>query len=324
MNRAISIYVSLLFAVFMMAGCMPFAEREAKEKYKADRHYGEDYNFILVTDSIVLQEDRPMHLLIMPETTDSMVIYKSEPLVVAQIEIIPEDSIDSVWVKVARDQMTQGWIHESQLLEAVVPDDPISQGIRMFSRGHLAAAFLLCLLVISVWLIWDTERRRFRAVHIIDIASPYPMLLCLSFTLATVLYTSILIFVPEAWLHFYFHPTLNPFGQSVPLAVFLTLVWLIIVLFIAAIDEICRSLNPAEAVFYILSLIAVLAGLCLLFSFATQYFIGYFLWAVYAIAAVVRYLLCHRARYRCMYCDAPLHDNGQCPHCHANMAKEGR
>ncbi|MDE5788422.1 MAG: zinc ribbon domain-containing protein, partial [Bacteroidaceae bacterium] len=75
-----------------------------------------------------------MHLLIVPAQANSFIVYKNDPLVVAQIEIIPEDPMDSVWVKVARDQMTQGWIHESELLEAVVPDDPISQGIYIFSN----------------------------------------------------------------------------------------------------------------------------------------------------------------------------------------------
>ena len=42
----------------------------------------------------------------------------------ADIRIMSVDSIDSVWVQVARDQQTFGWIHESKLLPNVVPDDP--------------------------------------------------------------------------------------------------------------------------------------------------------------------------------------------------------
>lgn len=274
-----------------------------------------DYNFVLSADSIVLQEDRPMHLLIVPEQTDSFVVYKNDPLVVAQIEIIPEDSIDSVWVKVARDQVTQGWVHESKLMEAVVPDDPISQGIHVFSDSHVLAATSLFIVALTAWLLRKMKKRRFHLVHIDDIASPYPMLLCISFAAATVLYTSIQMFVPEMWARFYFHPTLNPFGQPTMLSLFLGLAWLIVVLSIASLDDIRRSLSATEAILYSLSLLALLAALYLFFAIATQYFLGYFLWMLYAALAIWQYLRRHRARYRCARCGAPLHDRSSCPKC---------
>lgn len=274
-----------------------------------------DYNFVLSADSIVLQEDRPMHLLIVPEQTDSFVVYKNDPLVVAQIEVIPEDSIDSVWVKVARDQVTQGWVHESKLMEAVVPDDPISQGIHVFSDSHVLAATSLLIVALIAWLLRKMKKRRFHLVHIDDIASPYPMLLCISFAAATVLYTSIQMFVPEMWARFYFHPTLNPFGQPTMLSLFLGLAWLIVVLSIASLDDIRRSLSATEAILYSLSLLALLAALYLFFAIATQYFLGYFLWMLYAALAIWQYLRRHRARYRCTRCGAPLHDRSSCPKC---------
>ena len=323
MKRATSSFLAFLLMIALIVSCTPFPDKETEEKCKAGRHYETDYNFILASDSLVLQEERPMHLLVMPEHTDSMVIRKGELLVVAQIEIIPEDSIDSVWIKVARDQMTQGWTHESQLLNAAVPDDPISQGIRLFSRFHKQVTITLCLLAILTLLICRIQKRKFHLVHIRDIASPYPMLLCLSFGLATVLYMSIRLFVPELWIHFYFHPTLNPFGQPVSLAVFLSLAWLILILFIASIDDICHSLSANEAVLYILSLTAVLAGIHLFFTFTTLHFVGYFLWIAYAIASIVRYLICHRARFRCSHCGALLHNSGQCFYCNENTTPKG-
>jgi len=276
-----------------------------------------DYNFLLVADSLVLQEERPMHLLIVPDAADTFVVYKDDPLVVAQIEIIPEDSIDSVWVKVARDQLTQGWVHESALLSAVVPDDPISQGILLFSHKHVVATLSLCIIVLAAWLLQRKRKQRFHLVHIDDIASPYPMLLCLAFAAATVLYTTIQIFVPEMWVQFYYHPSLNPFGQPTLLALFLTLAWLIVVLSIASMDEVRRSLPATESVLYALSLLAILAGIYLFFSIATQYFLGYFLWIVYAALALWQYWRRHRPRFRCGQCGAPLHSCGQCPKCGA-------
>ena len=74
---------------------------------------------------------------------------KYERLVVADIRIMPADSIDSVWVQLARDQYTFGWIHESQLLPKVTPDDPISQFISVFSDVHLLV-FLIVIILIAV------------------------------------------------------------------------------------------------------------------------------------------------------------------------------
>ena len=293
-----------------MASCQPSTKGEQEG---STRHYDVDYNFLVMADSLVLQEERPMHMLIVPEGSDSMTVYRDDPLVVAQIEIIPEDSIDSVWVKVARDQMTQGWIHESQLLDSVVPDDPISQGIYWFSDRHVVAFLGLCLVALAAWLL----RKRTPVVHFRDIPSPYPMLLCLTFATATVLYTSIQIFVPDLWAHFYYNPTLNPFGLPPMLAAFLALAWLIVILFVASLDDVRRCLPLPDAVLYTLSLLAVMGFLYLLFSLATQHFLGYLLLMLYAVFAVVRYCRRHRGRYRCGLCGAPLHALGPCPKCGA-------
>lgn len=285
------------------------------ERGEGIRHYDVEYNFRLTADSLILQEDRPMHMLIAPESSDSMTVYLGDPLVVAQFEIIPEDSIDSVWVKVARDQVTQGWVHENTLLESVVPDDPISQGIHLFSNGHVVAALTLCFIALSAWLIRRMRRQRFHLVHIDDIPSPYPMLLCLAFAAATELYTSIQIFLPDLWAQFYFAPTLNPFGQPHMLSLFLDLAWIIVILFLASLDDIRRCLPPGEALLYTLSLLAILTIIYLFFSFTTQYFFGYFLWMLYAVLSIVQYARRHRPRYRCGHCGAPLHDHGPCLRC---------
>ena len=303
--------LSILIIIILLAGCKPSTTRESA----GVRHYDVDYNFLLTTDSLVLQEDRPMHMLIAPETSDSMTVYRGDPLVVAQIEVIPEDSLDSVWVKVARDQMTQGWIHETTLLESVVPDDPISQGIHLFSDSHAIAALALCFVALAAWLIRRMRRKRFHLIHVDDIASPYPMLLCLSFAAATVLYTSIQIFVPELWAQFYYYPTLNPFGLPTMLALFLGLAWFIVILFIASLDDIRHCLPATEAILYTLALLAVLAMLYLFFSIATQYFLGYFLFMVYAVVTFTQYWRRHRPHFRCGHCGAPLHDQDQCPKC---------
>ncbi len=280
-----------------------------------ERHYTVDYNFVLTADSLILQEDRPMHLLIVPEQPDTFVVHKGDRLVVAQFEVIPEDSIDSVWVKVARDQQTQGWVHESQLLSSVVPDDPISQGIHLFSHTHLFAALLLAVIAFGAWLVRLMHKRHYSVVHLRDIPSPYPMFLCLAFSAATVLYTSIQMFTPQTWEHFYYNPTLNPFGQPSLLSLFLALAWLIVVLAIASLDDLRRSLSPSAMCLYLLSLLAFVAVLYIIFALATRIHVGLILWFLYAGFAIFHHFRHHRARHRCGHCGAPLHDQGICPRC---------
>lgn len=52
---------------------------------------------------------------------DTIPVVKGNQLVVAEFDVHPQDSVDSVWVKVARDQETIGWIQEHKLLENIVP-----------------------------------------------------------------------------------------------------------------------------------------------------------------------------------------------------------
>ena len=262
----------LVLLLLIVQACTPYYP-DQKQGIE-ERPWGVDYNFQLVTDSIVLQTDRPMHLLVVPDVRDSLVMYKNAELVVAQIEVIPEDSIDSVWVKVASDQFTQGWVHESELLQAVVPDNPISQFIMLFSNTHLLASVALLVLALVAWLIRRMLRQRFHMVHL-----------------------------------------LNPFGQPLPLTLFLSLLWLLVILGIAAADDLRRSLPFMPSLLYVLSLFAVLSLVYVVFSVATLNYLGAFLWPLYAFWAVRRFHLYHRARYRCRRCGAPLHNNSRCTRC---------
>ena len=100
-----------------------------------NHHYWTGYNF-RSTDTLSLQTAPPLAGL--PDygaiVNDTIAINSHDQLVVARVMYVPADSTDSVWVKVARDQLTQGWIHESTLLEHVVPDDPISKFIYYLDR----------------------------------------------------------------------------------------------------------------------------------------------------------------------------------------------
>ena len=116
--------------------------------FLSKHHYTLNFNFVVTADSIRLLKGQPEEVLSEMQI-DSFYVYKNQSLAVADIRILPADPADSVWVQLARDQITFGWIHESELLPNVDPDDPISRFITIFSDRHLII-FLVFLVVIAV------------------------------------------------------------------------------------------------------------------------------------------------------------------------------
>lgn len=284
--------------------------------FKATHHYSSNYNFVVKADSLVLSKLQPEETLSHLQS-DSLVVYKNEHLVVADIRIMSADSIDSVWVQVARDQQTFGWIHESKLLPNVVPDDPISLFISTFSDIHLLV-FLVIIVLISVYYIM---RKLLSAslpiVHLRDINSIYPTLLVLLVATSATFYASIQLFAPQIWHHFYFHPTLNPFSVPLPLNLFLLSVWAILLIGLAAIDDVRHLLPLGDAVLYLCGLAAVCAVNYIIFSVSTLYYIGYPLLIVYVYWAIKRYIKMPRIKFVCGNCGMPLEKSRRCKHCGA-------
>ena len=219
---------------------------------------------------------------------DSITIHKHERIVVADIKTLPADTIDSVWVKVARDQLTFGWIHENELLEKVSPDDPISQFIDLFSNVHLLVFLAFCVVTGAVYGLRHLKRKGCKIVHFNDIPSFYPTALCLLIASSAVLYSSIQLFGPETWRHFYYHPSLNPFALPFWLGVFITSVWAIIIVAIATVDDVTRMLPLGQVILYLIGLTAVCAVCYVVFSITTLYYIGYPLLIAYYIFAFRR------------------------------------
>ena len=284
--------------------------------FKATHHYSSNYNFVVKADSLVLSKQQPEETLSHLQE-DSLVVYKNDHLVVADIRIMSADSIDSVWVQVARDQQTFGWIHESKLLPNVVPDDPISLFISTFSDTHLLV-FLVIIVLISVYYIM---RKLLSAslpiVHLRDINSIYPTLLVLLVATSATFYASIQLFAPQVWHHFYFHPTLNPFSVPLPLNLFLLSVWAILLIGLAAIDDVRHLLPLGDAVLYLCGLAAVCAVNYIIFSVSTLYYIGYPLLIVSVYWAIKRYIKMPRIRFVCGNCGMPLEKSRRCKHCGA-------
>ena len=263
-------------------------------------HYTQNYNFVVTGDSLVVVAQQPEDMSV-PDVVsielesigeekkkDSITIRRNEHVVVADIKTVPSDSIDSIWVKVARDQLTFGWIHENELLSKVSPDDPISQFIDTFSNTHLLVFLAFCVLTGAAYGLRRLMRKGCKIVHFNDIKSFYPTSLCLLIASSAVLYSSIQLFGPETWRHFYYHPSLNPFALPFWLGVFVSSVWALIIVAIATVDEVTRLLPLGEAILYLVGLAAVCAVLYTVFSITTLYYVGYPLLIAYFYFAIKR------------------------------------
>jgi len=275
--------------------------------FSTTHHYSQGYNFVVKSDTFCLVSD----------DGDTLVVPRHGHLVVAEIRTEPEDSVDSVWVKLAHDQITQGWIQEKQLLVQVEPDDPISQFINTFSDTHLLVFLSVIVVALMAYWIRRSMRRGFHIVHFRDIPSFYPALLCLLVSLSALCYATIQTHNPEMWRHFYYHPSLNPFAMPFRLEVFLLLVWATVIVAIAAVSEVLRSLPTGEAILYLFGLFGVCALDYIIFSITTLYYVGYLLFIAYALFAVWRYTTHYLYRYRCGKCGARLRQKGICPECGA-------
>ena len=209
--------ISLLCFSLLLASCYNHGQRTpdawdlTKQQidsisFSTTHHYSQNYNFVVNASQLPLADALP------DMAFDTLYVVRGERIVVADIETVPTDTIDSVWVKVARDQITQGWIRECELLEGVSPDDPISQFIDLFTNNHLLLFMGLCVVAASLYAMRRLLRHNAYIVHFHDIDSPYPTLLCILIAFSATLYASIQMFGAESWRHFYYHPSLNPFA----------------------------------------------------------------------------------------------------------------
>lgn len=293
-----------LLAVLMLTACynrkpvtseaLKLTEEQMDSlSFYSTHHYTQNFNFLVKADSLHLKYDP--NSSVSPEfidentlAVDSVTFFRGDHIVVADIKTIPSDSIDSVWVKVARDQVAMGWVRESELLPAVTPDDPISVFIDTFSNKHLLFFLALLVLVGSAYGLRKLHSQNAYIIHFNDIPSYYPTVLAVLVAASATFYSSIQLFGPETWRHFYYHPTLNPFVVPFHLQLFLMSVWAIVIMTIATIDDVCHHLSLSDAVLYLLGLAGVCAVLYVVFSITTLYYIGYPLLVAYIVFAFSR------------------------------------
>lgn len=271
------------------AAMVEYSDRQLDSiSFSTTHHYTNKYNFLVFKDSLELMRQQPEEY-ISGLKVDTFAVKKNHLLVVTDIRMVPQDSIDSVWVQLATENNDFGWVRESKLLRRVVPDDPISEFIMTFSNVHLLIFLVVIVVITMAYLVRKVFHSNGKIVHFNDIDSPYPVTLVLLVSVSAAFYGWIQSFEPEMWRHFYFHPSLNPFAVPHLLGVFLALVWAVLIVALACVDEVYHRLTFGEGLLYLGGLAGVCALDYIIFSVLSLYYIGYVLLIAYIYFAIKAY-----------------------------------
>lgn len=278
--------------------------------YLYERHYTWNTNLILYADSA--------QLMALPLKESYNTLYRGDRVVVAELDVHPGDSIDSIWVKLAHSQEIQGWLRESEMKKAFVPADSISQAIHLFSDTYVPYFVGICALFVAFWLIRMVRRRPSGRLRWKRVDGVYPLLLCLLMACCATLYESMQVFVPETWEHYYYNPTLSPLQVPLVLSLFLSGLWLFIVVLVATVDVLFRRLPFVQALYGLLEVATACIFCYFFFILTTSVYIGY----LFLVALFVVFVRCacrslQTSRYRCGNCGEILEEKGVCPYCGA-------
>lgn len=271
-------------------------------EFRLLHHYTNNFNFVVKADSLLLipRED---------ELADTSRVRKNDCLAVADIR-----ESDTIWIKVARDQFTMGWISEDELLQGVVPDDPISQVIDVLTSSR----YIWMTVVVVLGLLGFVLKRRGKQLQIFrfdEMDSFYPTLFLILVSLVACLYVSIQHFAPEFWQEYYFHPTLNPLILPPVMAILLTLVWIVIIVFIAMLVDVYHHFYFFPGLMYILEMLGAAMISYLVIKWTTSFYVGYALLAAYIIFLLWIYIKYIRCKFVCGSCGRRIKAKGVCPHC---------
>ena len=285
-------------------------------KFRLTHHYSENFNFRVTADSIKLV---PLEL---GSAIDTCTVRKGDLIAVVQIQQNPNDSTASVWVKMARDQFTMGWIKESDLLPSVVPDDIISEALNYMTDSRTVWMLSIIAFGIAAFFLRRHRNRKLQILKFDEMDSFYPILFLILTAMLSCLYTSIQIFVPEYWQEFYFNPTLNPMQLPPIMALLVTLMWSIAIVLIAVIDDVYNNFYAAPGIMYLCETLGLGMLTYLFFSWTTKISIGYILLPAFIILLVWFYFRYIRCTYICGECGCRMHSYGRCKHCNTYNTAE--
>lgn len=343
--RLLTYFLPLIALLFMACNRPAPTDQWDLSRAEADslrfidrHHYTKGYSFEVVADSLTLQATSPYQPL-QSIGHDGGVVHQGERVIVLDIlwpmasqlrhsadsTISIADSMlthpDSIWICVGNERLVRGWIAQPQLLGATVPTSPISRFIYTFSRSSSVILFGILALGLIVFYSHARRSTRWYCLHVRDVASFYPTLFVLIFSATATLYGTLQAFAPDLWQHFYYYPTLNPFGQPTLIAGFLTGFWALVIVGVAMIDDLRHRIYTTEVIVYLLTLSAVCALLYLVFTLTPHIYIAYpllLLYWGYALRSLRQKYHWLRPHYRCGHCSRRLPQVGICPHCGAD------
>lgn len=247
--------------------------------FRLTHHYSENFNFLVKADSLKLIP-REGDLI-----TDTCHVYKDDIIAVAAIKTIPGDSIDSIWVKVASNQTTMGWIPERELLKGATPNDLISEMLDALSSSRaiwMSALVAIGLVAIIIGRKKTVKKRELLHIpnFLEEMQSPYPALFLILVAIMASIYSSVQNFVPEFWQEYYFHPTLNPLVLPPIMATLVVVLWLVIITFLAVIDEVYHHFYFLPGIIHLTKILGAAMLIYLIISWTTLIYVGYLLLAV--------------------------------------------
>ena len=247
--------------------------------FRLTHHYSENFNFLVKADSLRLIP-REGDLIL-----DTCNVYKDDIIAVAAIKVVPGDSIDSIWVKVASNQTTMGWIREKELLKGTTPDDLISELLDALSSSRVIWMSALIVIGLVAFIIGRKKTVKGKELlHLLDfldeMQSPYPALFLLFVAIMASLYASVQNFVPEFWQEYYFHPTLNPLVLPPVMATLVVVLWLVIITLIAVVDEVYHHFYFVPGIIHLTKIVGAGMLVYIVVSWTTLIYVGYLLLAV--------------------------------------------
>lgn len=239
--------------------------------FRLIHHYTDNFNFLVKADTLTLLP-REGDLI-----QDTCRVVRGDLIAVAEIRSIPGDSIDSIWVKVAHDQMTMGWIPEHELLQGAIPNDDISQLLNAMTNSRAFWMSALLLFGICAYLLHQGESRQLYLLKFNEMKSIYPFLFLALVAIMASVYATVQNFTPEYWQEYYYHPVLTPCGLPFIMSMLVCLVWLVIVVFIAVLDEVYHHFYFIPGMAYIFELLGLAMFVYLAISWTTLWYFGYLL-----------------------------------------------
>ncbi len=266
--------------------------------FNANYHYWKGFKFQTV-DTLFLKLKDANSLSTFVVNVDT--ILPGTSVVVADIVVqppLPVDEIsdstqktpsDSLWISVVQSAEHHGWLSEKSLRERAIPDDPISIFIYRFSGWRTAAAIIFVIIVaVSYFAIRRKDHAKVVRNIVEALTSPYAVMMTCAAGILGMVYGFLESNAPDAWQHFFYHPTINPFAEGIPfvLRLFVAMIWINLVLAVAAFDDVRCRMYLSKAIPQILIVYATSLIVYVVVAFTSNLYVGPAVLAVYAFWAI--------------------------------------